>query len=195
MTPTSQRTTSLSLNISNVVTLSSINWTCIQIRNLSQSTSDSNTSAPLSPEDVSPLPLSDSTRNIRVTQLRLSKKERTLSVTFDSGEQCQFSAEFLRIESPSAEVQGHFPGQKKLVSGRRNVGIMNLEPVGHYAIRIVFDDLHESGIFSWNYLYELAKNKRPLMRQYIQRLKSANKSRDPPVKTKKVQQSTMKEQR
>jgi DUF971 family protein len=88
-------------------------------------------------------------------ELRLFKKEGRLEIDFSDGYRCSLPAEYLRVESPSAEVQGHGPNQKKVVSGRRHVKIEAVEPVGHYAIRIVFDDRHDTGIYSWAYLREL----------------------------------------
>jgi len=88
-------------------------------------------------------------------ELRLKKAEKRLDIEFDDGMRFSLPAEYLRVESPSAEVQGHGPSQKKIVSGRRHVKIAAVEPVGHYAIRIVFDDRHDSGIYSWSYLREL----------------------------------------
>ncbi|MEK7688025.1 MAG: DUF971 domain-containing protein [Pseudomonadota bacterium] len=90
------------------------------------------------------------------TELRVFKEEGRLEIDFSDGTNCSLPAEYLRVESPSAEVQGHGPSQKKIVSGRRHVKIAAVEPVGHYAIRIVFDDRHDSGIYSWAYLRELA---------------------------------------
>jgi DUF971 family protein len=89
------------------------------------------------------------------TELRLFKEEGRLEIEFSDGCTHSLSAEYLRVESPSAEVQGHGPSQKKIVSGRRHVKIAAVEPVGHYAIRIVFDDRHDTGIYSWAYLREL----------------------------------------
>jgi DUF971 family protein len=86
-------------------------------------------------------------------ELRLKKAEKLLEVVFDDGSRFRLPAEYLRVESPSAEVQGHGPGQKTLVAGRAHVGIIGLEPVGNYAVRITFDDLHDTGIYSWSYLY------------------------------------------
>ncbi len=91
------------------------------------------------------------------TELRVFKEEGRLEVDFSDGHACALSAEYLRVESPSAEVQGHGPNQKKIVAGRRHVKIVSVEPVGHYAIRIVFDDRHDSGIYSWAYLRELSE--------------------------------------
>lgn len=89
------------------------------------------------------------------TEIRLDRAARVLRVTFDDGAAFALPAEYLRVESPSAEVQGHGPGQKMWVSGKQNVGVTAVEPVGHYAVRLVFDDGHDSGIFSWEYLREL----------------------------------------
>ena len=88
-------------------------------------------------------------------EVRLKRAEKILEVAFDNGVRFRYPAELLRVESPSAEVQGHGPSQKQLVTGRAHVGILELEPVGNYAIRIVFDDKHDTGIYSWSYLREL----------------------------------------
>ncbi len=112
-------------------------------------------------------------------EIRLSKAEKTLEVAFDNGVTFRFPAELLRVESPSAEVQGHGPSQKTTVAGRRHVGIMGLEPVGNYAIRIKFDDLHDTGIFSWRYLYELGENQEALWQAYLQALAAKGLSREP----------------
>ncbi len=90
-------------------------------------------------------------------ELRVFKDEGRLEVDFSDGHKAVLCAEYLRVESPSAEVQGHGPSQKKIVSGRRHVKITAVEPVGHYAVRIVFDDRHDSGIYSWAYLRELSE--------------------------------------
>ena len=111
------------------------------------------------------------------TQICLRKAEKILQVTFDDGKAFDLPAELLRVESPSAEVQGHVPDQKKTVHGRRRVGIMELEPVGNYAIRIKFDDLHDTGIYSWQYLYKLATEQDQLWSQYLQQLEQAGQSR------------------
>ena len=89
------------------------------------------------------------------TELRLFKEEARLEIEFSDGCTQSLPAEYLRVESPSAEVQGHGPSQKKIIAGRRHVKIAAVEPVGHYAIRIVFDDKHDTGIYSWSYLREL----------------------------------------
>ncbi len=112
-------------------------------------------------------------------ELRLKSEERVLEVTFDDGRSFSLAAELLRVESPSAEVQGHGPGQKQIVAGRRHVGIIGLEPVGNYAVRIRFDDLHETGIYSWDYLYDLGLRRDELWRAYLAALETQGLSRDP----------------
>ena len=91
------------------------------------------------------------------TELRLDSAKTTLTVSFDNGERYALTAEYLRVESPSAEVQGHRPEQKQIVTGKETVAIAGLEPVGNYAVRIVFDDGHDSGLYSWDYLRELGR--------------------------------------
>ena len=113
------------------------------------------------------------------TALRLKSAEKILEIEFDDGTCFALPAEYLRVESPSAEVRGHGPGQKQLVAGRRHVGIMTMEPVGNYAVRIVFDDLHDTGLYSWSYLYELGRDRDRLWRQYLETLEGAGLSRDP----------------
>lgn len=113
------------------------------------------------------------------TELRLKVAEKRLEVDFDDGRKFSFPAEFLRVESPSAEVQGHGPGQRTLIVGRRHVGVMRLEPVGNYAVRIVFDDLHDTGIYSWRYLYELGENQDRLWQAYLAAVEARGLSRDP----------------
>ena len=113
------------------------------------------------------------------TQVRLRKAAKLLEVTYDDGSAFALPAELLRVESPSAEVQGHVPDQKQIVPGRRFVGIMDLEPVGNYAIRIKFDDLHDTGIFSWQYLYHLGLNKNEIWSDYLKNLEEKGLSRDP----------------
>ncbi len=113
------------------------------------------------------------------TEIRLKRAEQVLEVAFDDGRHFTLPAEYLRVESPSAEVQGHGPGQKVIVAGRRHVGIMRVEPVGHYAVRIVFDDLHDSGIFSWDYLYRLGVEQAERWAEYERALAAKGLSRDP----------------
>ena len=112
-------------------------------------------------------------------EIRLKRAEKILEVEFDNGVTFKFPAELLRVESPSAEVQGHGPSQKQIVAGRAHVGILELEPVGNYAIRIKFDDLHDTGIFSWRYLYELGEKKDELWGKYLAALAERGLSREP----------------
>ena len=113
------------------------------------------------------------------TELRVNRAEKLLIVTFDDGARFELPAELLRVESPSAEVRGHGPGQKTIVAGRRHVGIMDLEPVGNYAVRIMFDDLHNTGMYSWDYLYHLGRNRERLWGEYLAALEQRGLSRDP----------------
>lgn len=112
-------------------------------------------------------------------RLRVHRREKRLEIAFDDGQSYSLPAELLRVESPSADVQGHGPGQKTIVAGRRHVGIMDLEPVGNYAVRIRFDDLHQSGIFSFRYLHELARTQDAVWRRYLAALDERGLSRDP----------------
>ena len=112
-------------------------------------------------------------------EIRLKQAEKALEVDFDDGAKFHFPAELLRVESPSAEVQGHGPSQKTIVTGRSQVGIMAVEPVGTYAIRIKFDDMHDTGIFSWRYLYELGLNQQKIWAEYLRALEERGLSRDP----------------
>lgn len=114
------------------------------------------------------------------TEIRLKRAERAVEVAFEDGTRFTLPAEYLRVESPSAEVQGHGPGQKVIVAGRREVGIMRLEPVGNYALRIVFDDLHDTGIYSWAYLYTLGRERDERWSAYEAALAERGLSRDPP---------------
>jgi DUF971 family protein len=113
------------------------------------------------------------------TELRLRKDRKVLAVTFDNGENFELSAEYLRVRSPSAEVQGHSPSERKVVAGKEAVQILELHPVGNYAVRLVFDDLHSTGIFSWEYLLELGQNREQYWQDYLAELKGSNLSRAP----------------
>ena len=121
----------------------------------------------------------DSSSNPRPTEIKVRRAEKTLDIVFDDGAAFSLPAEYLRVESPSAEVQGHGPGQKVLVAGRRHVGIADVEAVGNYAIRIVFDDLHDTGIFSWRYLYQLGTEYGTRWPEFTGALEAAGLSRDP----------------
>jgi DUF971 family protein len=101
------------------------------------------------------------------TEIRLDKATRSLAVDFDDGASFRLPAEYLRVESPSAEVQGHSPSQKQLVPGKAGVAISNIEPVGNYAIRIIFDDGHDTGLFSWKYLYQLGVEHQSRWSKYL----------------------------
>jgi DUF971 family protein len=113
------------------------------------------------------------------TEIRLDRATRVLHVSFDDGTEFALPAEYLRVESPSAEVQGHNPGQKQTVGGRRHVGIIGIEAVGNYAVRLVFDDLHDSGIYSWDYLRELGEQHDRKWAAYLDALASRGLSREP----------------
>src|SRR5262249_22519697 len=113
------------------------------------------------------------------TEIRLKRAEKMLEVDFDNGVTFRYPAEFLRVESPSAEVQGHGPQQKQVIAGRAQVGIIGVEPVGNYAVRISFDDLHDTGIFSWSYLYELGERQRGRGAASRKALQERGLARDP----------------
>jgi len=115
----------------------------------------------------------------RATEIRLKKAEKILEVDFDDGISYSLPAELLRVESPSAEVQGHGPSEKKTVSGRRHVGIMGVKPVGNYAVSIEFDDMHDTGIYSWDTLYDFGKRQDEIWNNYLKSLEEQGLSRDP----------------
>lgn len=112
------------------------------------------------------------------TEIRLRRAERVLAITFDDGSSFALPAEYLRVESPSAEVQGHSPAQKQTVPGKARVGITAVEPVGNYAVRLVFDDGHDTGIFSWSYLHELGRERETRWNAYVAALEKQGKSRE-----------------
>ena len=112
-------------------------------------------------------------------EIRLKQTEKVLEVAFDDGKRFRLPAEYLRVESPSAEVQGHSASQKQLVAGRAHVGMLGLEPVGNYAVRIKFDDMHDTGIYSWRYLYQLGEEQKQRWAQYLAALEKAGLSREP----------------
>jgi DUF971 family protein len=113
------------------------------------------------------------------TELRLAKDRKALTVTFDSGEQFMLDAEYLRVMSPSAEVQGHSPEERKTVPGKRHVAILEVQPVGNYAVRLVFDDLHSTGIYSWDYLLSRGHDRARKWQDYLDELASKGLSREP----------------
>ena len=112
------------------------------------------------------------------TEIRLKKAEKRLEIDFDDGTTVRLPAEYLRVESPSAEVQGHGPAQKQLVPGKAQVGIAGLEPVGNYAVRILFDDGHSTGIYSWAYLHTLGAEQATRWRNYLAAVQAAGLSRE-----------------
>ncbi len=109
--------------------------------------------------------------------INLHKASKTLTLTYPSGEEYHLPAELLRVHSPSAEVQGH--GKPILQFGKINVGLLKIEPAGQYALKLTFDDGHDSGLFTWEYLYQLGKRQDELWQDYLAELKAAGKSRDP----------------
>ncbi|MEO1766332.1 DUF971 domain-containing protein [Thiobacter aerophilum] len=113
------------------------------------------------------------------TEIKLHQKSRILEIAFSDGSRFELPCEFLRVYSPSAEVRGHGPGQEVLQVGKKNVEITAIEPVGTYAINLVFSDGHDSGIYSWSYLYDLGKNQAELWQRYLDRLAAAGASREP----------------
>ena len=115
----------------------------------------------------------------RPTEIKLHQASRVLEITFDDGKSFRFPYEFLRVYSPSAEVRGHGPGQEVLQVGKRDVTIANVEPVGHYALRPRFSDGHDSGIYSWDYLYALGEEQDALWQRYLDRMTQAGAKREP----------------
>lgn len=112
-------------------------------------------------------------------EIRYTKETKSLVVAFDNGVTFTYPAELLRVESPSADVQGHGSGGKRIVFGRSHIGIMKVEPVGNYAVRLHFDDFHDTGIFTWRYLYELGGRQDEIWRTYLAELDARGLSRDP----------------
>ena len=115
------------------------------------------------------------------TELRVHKDRKTLTVTFDNGLHFDLPAEYLRVKSPSAEVQGHSAEERKTVPGKRDVGVIEVLPVGNYAVRLVFDDMHSTGIFDWAYLLDLGRNYARYWQEYLDELAAKNLTREPPV--------------
>jgi DUF971 family protein len=113
------------------------------------------------------------------TELRLAKDRKALTVSFDTGESFPLAAEYLRVMSPSAEVQGHSPDERKVQPGKSQVQILEVHPIGNYAVRLVFDDMHSTGIYSWDYFAELGRNRERKWQDYLDELASKGLSRDP----------------
>ena len=115
----------------------------------------------------------------RPTEIKLHQKSRILEIAFDDGKRFSLPCEYLRVFSPSAEVRGHGPGQEVLQVGKRNVEIKEIEPVGSYAVKLAFSDGHDTGLYSWDYLYELGEKQESSWKSYLARLEQAGASRDP----------------
>ena len=118
---------------------------------------------------------------IKPLGIRLHKRSRTLELEYPGGEVYSLPCEYLRVYSPSAEVRGHGPGQETLQSGKSNVGISAIKPVGHYALQLVFDDGHNTGLYAWDYLHQLCTQQELWWQQYLDRLEQAGLNRDPDV--------------
>lgn len=116
---------------------------------------------------------------VRPTEIRLHQASKVLEVAFADGQRFKLTCEYLRVFSPSAEVRGHGPGQEVLQTGKANVNIRAIEPVGNYAVKLVFDDGHDSGLYSWDYLYELGVQQEQNWQAYLQRLQETGQSRQP----------------
>ena len=116
------------------------------------------------------------------TDISLHQKSKILDIVFDDGRRFELPCEYLRVFSPSAEVRGHGPGQEVLQVGKQNVNIKAIEPIGNYAVRLVFDDGHDTGLYSWDYLYDLGVNRERNWRDYLKRLEQAGHSREQETK-------------
>ncbi len=114
----------------------------------------------------------------RPTEIKLHQKSRLLEIAFDDGKQFSLPCEYLRVFSPSAEVRGHGPGQEVLQVGKRDVEIKEIEPVGVYAVKLAFSDGHDTGLYSWEYLYELGEKQESSWKSYLARMEQAGASRD-----------------
>lgn len=113
------------------------------------------------------------------TEIKLHQKSRMLEIAFSDGQRFELPCEFLRVYSPSAEVRGHGPGQEVLQVGKKNVEITDVQPVGSYAVQLVFSDGHDSGLYSWDYLHDLGINQEALWKRYLERMSEAGASREP----------------
>jgi DUF971 family protein len=112
------------------------------------------------------------------TEIKLARDRTALVVSFDNGERFALPAEYLRVKSPSAEVQGHSADERKTVPGKRNVMVLEIHPIGNYAVRLVFDDMHSTGIFSWDYFLDLGRNQATYWQDYLDELAAKGMSRD-----------------
>ena len=113
------------------------------------------------------------------TDIKLHQKSRVLEIAFDDGKRFRLPYEFLRVYSPSAEVRGHGPGQEVLQTGKKDIEITRAEPVGSYAIQLLFSDGHETGIYSWDLLYQFGEQQESMWRHYLERIEKAGASREP----------------
>ncbi|PLW84244.1 1-(5-phosphoribosyl)-5-((5-phosphoribosylamino)methylideneamino)imidazole-4-carboxamide isomerase [Kineobactrum sediminis] len=119
--------------------------------------------------------------------IHLHRKSRELELTYAGEQSYRLSCEYLRVYSPSAEVKGHGPGQEVLQTGKQQVTITAIKPVGHYALQLVFDDGHDTGLYSWDYLYQLCREQESWWQDYLTRMEAAGASRDPQVQVVKFQ--------
>ncbi|MGH8206040.1 MAG: gamma-butyrobetaine hydroxylase-like domain-containing protein [Steroidobacteraceae bacterium] len=117
---------------------------------------------------------------VTVREIKLRRRSRVLEVSFDDGAHYLLPFEYLRVHSPSAEVQGHGPGEGVLVLGKEQVGIRAVEPIGQYAVRLIFDDGHDTGLYTWKYLYELGAEREPKWAAYLQRVAQSGHVRGTP---------------
>ena len=118
--------------------------------------------------------------SVTPVEIKLRKTSRLLVVQFDDGKSFDLPFEYLRVHSPSADVKGHGPGQEVLQTGKENVSVTLVEPIGHYAVRLVFDDSHDTGLYTWKYLYELGEQQAENWQSYLDRLKTAGYARRGP---------------
>ena len=120
------------------------------------------------------------------SEIKLHRKSRTLELVYPDGQRFELDSELLRVYSPSAEVRGHGPGQEVLQVGKKNVALTDVKAVGHYALQLVFDDGHDTGIYSWDYLRELAEARDRYWQEYLDRLSAAGQNRDPDVQVVRI---------
>ena len=113
------------------------------------------------------------------TEIKLHQQSCNLEIAFDDGAHFTMPYEYLRVQTPSAEARGHGPGQETLQTGKKNVKLLNVEPVGTYALKLIFDDGHDSGLYTWEYLYDLGKNQEAIWKEYLAKLEAAGASREP----------------
>lgn len=127
------------------------------------------------------------TEQFRPTGIQLHSRSRELELSYQDGSHYRLSCEFLRVHSPSAEVKGHGPGQEVLQTGKLDVAITAIRPIGNYALQLVFDDGHDTGLYSWGYLHQLCSQQSELWQDYLDRLQAAGANRDPAVQVVKLE--------